>query len=123
MKLNENLYKIVSQADDSKSYTIEFIPESIIYRAHFPEQPITPGVCIIQIATELLSLCLHKEYELSSISNAKFLAVINPTKTPQVSYIFKKIEEIEDTTKLKVSAIVAFGDITYTKLSLVYSKK
>lgn len=123
MKLNENLYKIISQADEPKSCTIEFIPESIIYRAHFPEKPITPGVCIIQIATELLSIILKKDLELKFISNAKFLSIINPEKTSLVTYVFKKIEETEGTKELKVSAIVAFGDTTYTKLSLVYNTK
>lgn len=123
MKLNDHLYTIISRDNALKSYTVEFIPDSVIYQAHFPEQPVTPGVCIIQIAAELLSIHLQQDVELRSISNAKFLSVINPVETPRVTYVFKKIEKEENSTALKVSVAVEYNGITYTKLSLAFSKK
>lgn len=123
MKLNDHLYTIISRDNTLKSYTVEFIPDSVIYQAHFPEQPVTPGVCIIQIAAELLSIHLKQDVELRSISNAKFLSVINPLETPRVTYVFKKIEKEDNSTALKVSVAVEYNGITYTKLSLAFNKK
>ena len=123
MKLNETLYTIISRNDELKSFTIELIANCTIYRAHFPEQPITPGVCIIQIASELLSQLLDQDIELRSISNAKFLSVINPLETPRVTFVFKKIEEVDDTAAIKISTVVMNDAVTYAKLSLVLSKK
>lgn len=123
MKLNDHLYTIISRDNALKSYTVEFIPGSVIYQAHFPEQPVTPGVCIIQIAAELLSIHLKQDVELRSISNAKFLSVINPVETPRVTYVFKKIEKEDNSTALKVSVAVEYNGITYTKLSLAFNKK
>ena len=51
MILKNSLYKIASSNAEEKSFNLELVPDCLIYRAHFPEQPITPGVCIIQIAS------------------------------------------------------------------------
>lgn len=122
MILKNNLYKTLSFDSGDNSFSIELLPENLIYRAHFPEQPITPGVCIIQIASELLSELLSYDVELRSVTNAKFLAVITPENTRNVTYTFKKVVFEEDDT-IKVSVIVSDKDIVYTKLSLVHKKK
>ena len=95
----------------------------MIYHAHFPEQPITPGVCIIQIASELLADLYSSSFELSSVSNAKYLAVINPKETPELTYTFKKVSFDDEKTNVKVSVVVSNNDTIYTKLSLVYKIK
>lgn len=120
MILKNNLYRIKSVCKESKSFEIELLKDCFIYKAHFPEQPITPGVCIIQIAGELLEELTGYHARLSSISNAKFLAVIDPDKTPSVTYNFKKLEESE--TAIKVSITVTDKDVTFSKLSLVYNR-
>lgn len=120
MTLKNNLYRIANKITDDKSYRLELIPDCMIYRAHFPEQPITPGVCIIQIASELLTELYSLTFELSSVSNAKYLAVINPQETPELSYTFKKVVFDEENTSVKVSVIVSNNDTVFTKLSLVY---
>ena len=74
MILKNNLYKISASNIEEKSFNLELVPDCVIYQAHFPEQPITPGVCIIQIANELLNELLQSEYKLTTVSNAKFLA-------------------------------------------------
>ena len=72
MILKNNLYKISASNIEEKSFNLELVPDCVIYQAHFPEQPITPGVCIIQIANELLNELLQSEYKLTTVSNAKF---------------------------------------------------
>ena len=47
------LYEIV-QADDLGA-TVRLLPESAVYAGHFPGYPITPGVCLVQIALELIA--------------------------------------------------------------------
>lgn len=122
MILKNNLYKIKSGNRDEQSFRIELIRDCIIYKAHFPGNPITPGVCIIQIATELLSeLCDNRTLELLNVSNAKYLAVIAPNQTEELSYRFKKIEISEDQLRMKASVDVCNEDTIFTKLSLVYS--
>lgn len=85
MRLNNELY-IIERAQRGSSaavYTIRLCPDSLIYKAHFPAQPITPGVCIVQIATEIASDYLGCTLALGSIRNAKFLAVLSPDSTDE----------------------------------------
>ena len=123
MILKNSLYKIASSNAEEKSFNLELVLDCLIYRAHFPEQPITPGVCIIQIASELLNELLQSDFELITVSNAKFLAVINPLETNSVIYTFKKVIVDDDTKTVKVSVIVSSPGTIFTKLSLVYKKQ
>lgn len=123
MILKNNLYIVKSSDIDKNCLEIELNKDCFIYKAHFPEQPVTPGVCIIQIAGELFEELTGTLVELSSVVNAKFLSVINPSETSRVSYNFKKIERIEEQSLIKVSVVVADKDKTFSKLSILYKQK
>ena len=41
-------------AVDTAGATVRLLPESPVYRGHFPGYPITPGVCLVEIALELM---------------------------------------------------------------------
>jgi 3-hydroxyacyl-[acyl-carrier-protein] dehydratase len=51
-----------------------------LYKGHFPGQPITPGVCLIQTATELLERALGASLRLSGARQVKFLQMHTPEK-------------------------------------------
>lgn len=61
MQLKNNLYKIIRKEGVGPvvNYAIELIPSCVIYAAHFPGEPITPGVCIVQMGKELHVLHLR----------------------------------------------------------------
>ena len=119
MILKNALYRIVSADTDTKSLCVELMPDHVIYRAHFPDNPITPGVCIIQMATELLQEFETCEWTLHSVSNAKFLSIINPLELPYITYSFKLTP---DDDGLKVIVMVHHQGVNYAKLSLIYKK-
>lgn len=121
MILKDNLYKLKSLPPGQKTAEIELLRDCLIYKAHFPELPVTPGVCIIQAAGELMEELTGKRVCLSSVNNAKFLAVINPDETRCVTYNFKKIEESDENNIVKASITVTNGNVTFAKLSLVYN--
>lgn len=120
MQLKNNLYTILSANREEQSFTLALQKECFIYRAHFPELPITPGVCIIGVANELLEELLSSKLELDVVSNAKFLAVVNPLETPEITYYFKKIVKDEKDGRVKVQVIVSHEDQIFSKLSLGY---
>ena len=90
MILKNSLYTIADKKMEGSGifYQILLDKNHFIYKAHFPNEPITPGVCIIQIAKELLEDYLHEEYEISHVKNIKFLSVLSPLSTPSVAYAF-----------------------------------
>ncbi len=123
MLLKNSLYNIKSQDALNSVFNIELNPDCFIYKAHFPELPITPGVCIIQVAMELFSELCGVALDLESVANAKFLSVINPEITKNLTYSFNKITISDDSSLYKVSVVVADEDTIYTKLSLCFRKQ
>jgi len=119
MKLLNSLYTIVEDrpAEGSHDYVIKLDPEHFIYKAHFPGEPITPGVCILQTAQELMGEALGEKLEVSTVKNVKFLRVISPLETPVVCYSVQKLVREEDTAKAQVT--VTAGEDIYAKLSLI----
>lgn len=119
MKFLNNLYHIVSKdvVDVSIRYNIHLDAGHFIYQAHFPDEPITPGVCIIQIAKELLEEHLGIGLEIQKVKNVKFLNVISPLATPNVTYVFEKIMPDDSEKTYKVMTQVSSGETSLAKLS------
>lgn len=122
MKLKNNLYSISRTSREPRQADIELRRDCVIYKAHFPEEPITPGVCIIQIATELLEEIESTAFTLEEVVNAKFLSPINPDKVLNVSCSYPKYAVLPD-GKVKVSVAVTGDSTAYAKLSLIYALK
>lgn len=110
MKLKNQLFKIndITPTDDGMVCHVSLLPDCIIYKAHFPQQPITPGVCIVQMAKELMETYLERAYEISEIKNVKFLYILSPIESPEVIFTFSKVDV--DTTGNTVSAKVDVAD-------------
>ncbi len=116
MQLKNNLYTVVSN-DGAGNFVIALNPECFIYKAHFPGEPITPGVCIVQTVAELLSDFVGKPLEISVVKNVKFLSVITTDTAPQLLVQLKKIEQ--DGDRVKAQAVLSAGDDAKAKISLV----
>jgi 3-hydroxyacyl-[acyl-carrier-protein] dehydratase len=119
MKLLDSLYSIIDQVvtDAEHRYTIKLNPQHFIYAAHFPGEPITPGVCIMQIAQELLSEHTGQALAIKCVKNVKFLRIITPNENPVVSYSLQKISREDESIKAQVS--VSSEEGVFAKLSLV----
>ena len=95
MSLKDSLYHIVSC--ESGKAIVRLDPSSPVYAAHFPGYPITPGVILIEIATELLSAgaaggsidgCADGLLELSEAVNVKFVSPVIPGEETLLTYLF-----------------------------------
>lgn len=62
--------------------------EHPVYKGHFPQIPIAPGVCLTQMIKEILMDKFQKELFMNSGDNIKFLAMINPKETPELEITF-----------------------------------
>ncbi len=124
MILKNSLYTIADKRMEGSGifYQILLDKNHFIYKAHFPNEPITPGVCIIQVAKELLEDYLHEEYEISYIKNIKFLSVLSPLSTPTVAYVFDKITILPETNECKTQVQVQQDNVLFAKLSIIFKK-
>jgi 3-hydroxyacyl-[acyl-carrier-protein] dehydratase len=59
-------------------YEIKFNPEHAIFKGHFPDRPITPGVIEMEIVKQLLEKSTSKKLSLVKVRNCKFLNILNP---------------------------------------------
>ena len=103
MLFRNNLYFIdaAQRTEDGAVYTLRLNPDHVIYQAHFPGEPITPGVCILQIGQELLSDAVEAPLEMDGAKNVKFLSVLRPDGTP-VTVQVRKIEIESETVKAQI---------------------
>ncbi|MDR2626588.1 MAG: hydroxymyristoyl-ACP dehydratase [Dysgonamonadaceae bacterium] len=84
-------------------YLLSLNKEHFIYRSHFPGNPVTPGVCIIQLGKELTEHHLNTPLTLTRIVNVKFLSVINPLVHDTVHAKFTLVQHDETGYKLHVT--------------------
>ncbi|MDQ6844187.1 MAG: hypothetical protein M3Z92_07535 [Bacteroidota bacterium] len=63
---------------------IELNAGHIVYSGHFPGHPVTPAVIQMQIVHELLEKHFCKNLKLITVSQCKFLKILNPIETSQV---------------------------------------
>lgn len=119
MILKNNLYTIkeANVAEEEARYAIELNAASFIYQAHFPGEPITPGVCIVQIAQELLGEVVGKKLRLVKVKNVKFLSVLTPVQSVQVEFRLCKIRQNTEDGTVKAQAVVTSCGETKAKLS------
>jgi len=118
--LADSFYKIVEEKEIQQGeflYGVRINPEHEIYKAHFPGYPITPGVCIIKIATELLGL-RYSGARLSCADNVKFLTPLFPDKDEVIVFSFK--ERGEGSFGVTVSGNQAYSKM---KIGILVPKK
>ena len=121
MTLKDNFYNILEQqnTDSGINFTVHFNAEHFIYAAHFPGNPITPGVCITQIVKELTEELTQTSLFLKIVKNIKFTQVINPLQHSKVIFALTNLQE--DESGYKVSAVVMNESDIFAKLSLQFT--
>ena len=118
MKLINDFFEIVAKepGDGELKCKVKFNPEHFIYQAHFPGNPVTPGVCLVQIATEILGQALCRTLELSLLKNIKFKKIVKPDDKP--AFVFTKIKVNED-NQLSANISIEDEQSQYVKMSLL----
>jgi 3-hydroxyacyl-[acyl-carrier-protein] dehydratase len=121
--LLKDFYKIISLENtvDSKYRVLILINEKHeVFKGHFPGNPIMPGVCMMQIIKELTEQITESSLFMQSLSNVKFMALINPFQSPEL------LLELDITTTeenlVKVKNVSYFDETVALKLSSVYRK-
>ncbi|MDL2140980.1 3-hydroxyacyl-ACP dehydratase [Flavobacterium tructae] len=119
----KDFYKVLSEekTGDSK-YTISILinEKHDVFKGHFPGNPIMPGVCMIQIIKELTESITKSTLIMQTLSNVKFMALINPEVNPELRLELDVVTTEEDLVKVKNTTY--FNDTVALKLSNVYKK-
>ena len=118
MKLINDLFEIVSaeQRDDSYQCQVKLNPEHRIYKAHFPGNPITPGVCLMQMGEELLEQKNGQQLQLSTVKSIRFKKIVGPNDMP--TFTFTK--EVLNEGRLSVEVAIADAEGEFVTMVLQY---
>ncbi|PTT73266.1 MULTISPECIES: 3-hydroxyacyl-ACP dehydratase [unclassified Chryseobacterium] len=90
-----------------------------IFKGHFPGNPVTPGVCMMQIVKELAEEFTGSSLFLKTALNVKFMAIINPFETPDLKI---QLDITENEGDVKVKNTTSFGETIALKMSVNYQK-
>jgi 3-hydroxyacyl-[acyl-carrier-protein] dehydratase len=91
-----------------------------VFKGHFPGNPIMPGVCMIQIIKEPTESITKSTLMIQTLSNVKFMALINPEATPELRLELDVV--ISEDNLVKVKNTTYFNDTVALKLSNTYKK-
>lgn len=118
--LLKDFYSVIDNeqvADNKYIFTIKLNKDHDIFKGHFPDNPVTPGVCMMQIIKELTQNVTGKNLILKTTSNVKFMAIINPVTHPNL-----KLElDIVIGDEIKVKNTTSFEETVALKLSNTYT--
>ena len=89
--------------------TIRLNEKHEVFNGHFPGNPVTPGVCMIQAIKEIIQDQVDSPLYLHSISNVKFTALINPNINPD---LLLELSLVSEGNTVKVKNITKFTDGT-----------
>jgi 3-hydroxyacyl-[acyl-carrier-protein] dehydratase len=101
--LQNNFYTLSSRNDNEKdtiSATVLIDKNHPIFKGHFPEKPVLPGVCLMQIIKDILEDKINKLVFLESISNLKFINIVNPFEHSELEINLKINRTIEPFFKI-----------------------
>lgn len=90
-----------------------------IFKGHFPDNPVVPGVCLIQISKEVLEKSLNTTTQLVQSSQVKFLAVVDPTV---VSVLQVAVDTKEQDGLISANAVISAGEKVFFKFKGVFKR-
>lgn len=121
--LLDNFYTIlqIRENDNCRIVSIRLNPAHILYQGHFPEQPVVPGVCMLQMIKESIEAILNCTLQYQQITSCKFLSAINPANN-SVLELSIRLEETEE-KQIKLQSTGTYNQIECIKLKASLIRK
>lgn len=109
MELLNSFYTIIN-ADESQSDKLSVLVKidrfHPIFKGHFPNHPVTPGVCTMQIIKELCEKWAGKSLILKTARNVKFMAIINPELNENVQFELQFEQTNQEEISVKSTVLI-----------------
>lgn len=117
--LIEGLYTVqnIEKSDQGVNAKVKIHKEHEVFKGHFPDSPVMPGVCMVQMIKELAEQYLNQKLFLNKASNVKFMAIINPEVNAVIDLALTIAEEDEI---IKVKNVTSYDDTVALKLNATF---
>lgn len=109
--LRDSFFEIISsyEVEGGDAVRVRLFPEHEIFKAHFPGYPITPGVCVAQMAVEVMSYLRRQKLALRGVKDMKFLKPVLPSEVTELLFTVKGD-----------SVVVSEDDVIFAKMTFVF---
>ena len=111
----------ITQEDEKIFATIHVEVAHSIFQGHFPEQPLVPGVCMLEMLKSVLENALNVSLLMQTASSIKFLNMFIPTASVNAS--FEITCKKNDDEKFVVQATLKNEESIYLKFQGVFIQK
>lgn len=101
---------VSKQENGTARFEVSLNADCQVYEGHFPGEPVSPGVCNIQMIKECAELIAGKPLFLNNLQQCRLTTLVTPLAHPQVE-VNILLEEKGETYKLK--ATIGKGEETY----------
>lgn len=115
MLLKDKYYKVMKENRidaNTGVYLISLLPQADVYRGHFPQKPVCPGVCNIEVIRECTEMLTGQDLSLTTINRCRLTAVATPQVCPLVDVTINVARQ-EGTDTYSVVAKIADFETTY----------
>lgn len=115
--LLKDFYTVENSSQNGETYStrLHINKNHPLYKGHFPDMPVTPGVILMQLFKEEAERISGKELRLDKATNIKFTSVVDPNKDDKLilnsviiqnedGVSLKGIAENNNTISLKINA-------------------
>lgn len=118
----KRLYSILKKKEEINDIDnlIEIDFSHPVFKGHFPDKPVLPGVIMCDIIRNQISDVLSKKMQIETAKQIKFLKMITPSENNNYNV---KISIINNQQQYIVKAIISQNDNTYFKLNAKYKTK
>ena len=113
------IIKSIEPTEDGFSAHLRCNPSHLIYKAHFPGNPITPGACLLQTAGNIMQQKMGRPLYLKTAKNIKYLNLLIPDEEKEIIFSYSHL--VETGTMCAIRLIIADESTVYSKMSLTFS--
>lgn len=122
MRLSDSFFYVVRREKDGDKqlFTVRLNGKHEIFEAHFPGEPVTPGVCQLQMVTECAEQLLGKRIYVKEVKNIKYLLLMRPVEGCEYLIELSGVEA--EGSECRIKAVIRCGLDVCTKMSIVLSE-
>lgn len=90
----------VERKDEETIFHVTLNPEHEIYKGHFQGNPISPGVCTVEMVKECAQQITEEQLNFASIKNCRFISLLTPANETELQ-VHVNLTESEDGYTIK----------------------
>ena len=120
--LRNNFFNVQDMEKQADSLSARFAIDAAhpIFKGHFPNQPVVPGVCMVQIIKELLEEALGEKLMMKEAAQIKFLQLLVPEDNARLS---AEVNWQNSEKGIETVASLKNEEKTFFKMNAVFQKQ